>query len=245
MAGKVAVKKQPKKKVNSSKKVASKKSVDLAMLRRKVEQVIEGLELEYPEAECELNYNSPEQLLIATILSAQCTDVQVNKVTAVLFDKYPDAESLAKARLNTVEKIIHSTGFYRNKSKNIIACAKALVKEHGGKVPPSLDELVKLPGAGRKTANVVLGNAFDIPGMVVDTHVKRITNLIGLTEQSDPVKIEQELMKIVEEKHWTMFSHWIIHHGRNICIARRPICQDCVIKAVCDYGSKTLENTLD
>lgn len=207
-------------------------------LETKAAMVVDQLSVEYPEAECALHYKTPEQLLIATILSAQCTDIQVNKVTKILFKKYPSPKELSKARSPSIEKIIHSTGFYKNKAKNILACAKDLVKNHGGKVPQKMEELLKLSGVGRKTANVVLGNAFSVPGMVVDTHVKRITQLIGLSRENDPEKIEQDLMKIIPKKDWTMFSHWIIHHGRSICIARRPRCGDCAIQSICDYGRK-------
>ena len=212
-----------------------------AQLRRQTSQVIEGLSTEYPEAECALDHETPAQLLFATILSAQCTDVMVNKVTKTLFQKWPDPESLAKARVSEIEKVVKPTGFYKNKAKNLKACATALVKEHRGEVPRELEALTALAGVGRKTANVVRGNAFGIPGMVVDTHVKRICNLIGLTEESDPVKIEYELMEIVRKEDWTMFSHWIIHHGRAICIARRPKCTECVIRRLCDYGKKQID----
>ena len=212
-----------------------------AVLKRKAEHVIAGLSAEYPDAKCALEYATPFQLLIATILSAQCTDVMVNKVTKILFAKYPDTASLAKAKLPAVEAIVRPTGFYKNKAKNIVACAQGLIARHEGKVPRTLNELVVLPGVGRKTANVVLGNAFDISsGVVVDTHVRRLTNLIGLTRQQDPEKIERELAKLVPREQWTMFSHWLIHHGRKVCIARRPKCGECVIRQYCDFGSKEM-----
>ncbi len=209
-------------------------------LKKKVERIVEALSLEYPEAKCALDYKTPEQLLFATILSAQCTDVQVNKVTKVLFAKYPTPELLAKARLSTIESIVHSTGFFKNKAKNLQKCARVLVSSHGGRVPQTMEALTALAGVGRKTANVVLGNAFGVPGLVVDTHVKRIANLLGLTQEVDPVKIEGALEKIIPQKQWTMFSHWIIYHGRQICVARRPACSDCVVKSYCDYGRKVV-----
>lgn len=209
--------------------------------REKTRRVIAGLSREYPEAECALHHETPEQLLFATILSAQCTDERVNMVTPVLFKKYPDSQRLAKAKVADVEKIIYSTGFYKNKAKNLVECAKAIQKVHGGELPRELAQLTLLPGVGRKTANVLLGNAFGIPGLVVDTHVTRLSNLIGLTRQSDAVKIEHELMELVPKEHWTEFSHWLILHGRAICIARRPKCPECVIRMDCDYGRKSLD----
>ena len=205
-----------------------------------IRELIKQLEREYPDAECALHYTSPEQLLFATILSAQCTDVQVNKVTPLLFKKYPCPKELAKAKQKDVENIIRSTGFFKNKAKNIIACSKILVEKYKGKVPQSLEELVQLPGVGRKTANVVLGESFDIPGVVVDTHVKRLTNLIGLVDIEDPVKIEFALMEVVPKKYWSQFSFWLILHGRKICIANRPKCFECVIQRYCEYGRKQL-----
>ena len=175
----------------------------------------------FPEARCELIYNNPFQLLVATILSAQCTDKQVNKVTPALFAAYPDAKSMSEAPIEKIEELIHSTGFYKNKAKNIKSMAYALVKDHNGQVPDNMDELVKLPGVGRKTANVVLGNAFQVPGMVVDTHVKRITNRYGLTKNSDPEKIEQDLMKIFPKERWTELSHQLVLFGRYFCEAKK------------------------
>ena len=221
-----------------AKKLAARKQASLAELKAKAGRVIEILSREYPEAHCALDYETPAQLLFATILSAQCTDVMVNKVTRILFPRYPDVRSLAEAKLSDVEAIVRPTGFYKNKAKNLIACAQKLVREHGGEVPKGMEELVVLPGVGRKTANVVRGNAFGIPGMVVDTHVKRLTNLLGLTREEDPVKIEAEMMAIVPEADWTMFSHWLISHGRALCVARRPRCGDCPARLVCDFGQK-------
>lgn len=210
-----------------------------ATLKQKVHRLTEVLEHEFPDAECALDYETPEQLLFATILSAQCTDVRVNMVTPTLFAKYPSSKELAKAKLPSVEKIIHSTGFYKNKAKSLVGAAKRIQNEFSGKLPRTIAELTSLPGVGRKTANVVLGDAFgEQHGIVVDTHVWRLTNLIGLTEQQDPEKIELELMEIVPKKYWTKFSHWLILHGRKTCIARRPKCQECPIRALCDYGQK-------
>jgi endonuclease III len=203
------------------------------------------LDREFPEAKCALHHETPAQLLFATILSAQCTDVRVNLVTPSLFARYPDPASMAKARVASVEKLIKSINFFRNKAKNLVEAAKILVRDHEGKVPGNMEALVELPGVGRKTANVVLGDAFQAPvGVVVDTHVKRISQLLGLTEESDPVKIEIELMEIVPREWWVKFSHWLILHGRTTCIARRPRCESCVIRASCEYGRKHHETIL-
>ena len=195
----------------------------------------------FPEARCELIYNNPFQLIVATILSAQCTDKQVNKVTPALFAAYPDAESMSQAPIEKIEELIHSTGFYKNKAKNIKSMAYTLVKEHNGKVPDNMESLVKLPGVGRKTANVVLGNAFHVPGMVVDTHVKRITNRYGLTKNSDPEKIEQDLMKIFPKERWTELSHQLVLFGRYFCTAKKPNCNECKIFAYCPSGNKLVK----
>ena len=178
---------------------------------------------------------------MATILSAQCTDKQVNKVTPALFAEYPDAESMSNAPIEKIEELIHSTGFYKNKAKNIKSMAYALVKEHNFQVPDNMESLVKLPGVGRKTANVVLGNAFKVPGMVVDTHVKRITNRYGLTKNSDPEKIEQDLMKIFPRKRWTELSHQLVLFGRYFCTAKKPNCNECKIFAYCPAGNKLVK----
>jgi endonuclease-3 len=218
----------------------SNKTIAKADKIQKAKVVCDRLSREYPGAECALHHSSPEQLLFATILSAQCTDERVNQVTPTLFAKYPDSQALAKAKVADVEKIIFSTGFYKNKAKNLVGCAQAIQKNHKGELPRDLEQLTALPGVGRKTANVLLGNAFGIPGLVVDTHVKRLSNLIGLTKQQDPVKIELELMDLVEKKNWTEFSHWLILHGRKVCIARRPRCENCVIRSHCDFGKKSV-----
>ena len=188
----------------------------------------------YPNAHCELDFKTPFELLVATILSAQCTDKRVNMVTPVLFSRYPTVESLARAKQEDVEEIIKSTGFFRNKAKSIIAMAGALVDRHGGAVPSTLSELVTLPGVGRKTANVVLGNAFDInEGVVVDTHVGRLAIRLGLTRLTDPVKVEQELMTLFPRERWTMLSHLLIFHGRRVCDAKKPRCSECSLAPVC------------
>jgi len=178
------------------------------------------------------------QLLIATILSAQCTDIRVNQVTVPLFKKLRTAKDFAKVPLPELEEMVRPTGFYRNKAKSIKSCCEAIVARHGGKVPDNMEELVKLPGIGRKTANVILGSAFQIPGVVVDTHVKRLSQRIGLTKQSDPVKIEFELMELLPKNDWIGFSHQMIWHGRALCKARKPRCSECPLLKQCDYGRK-------
>ena len=204
-------------------------------LKNKVKQIIAILNEKYPEPKCALEHITPWQLLVATILSAQCTDKRVNMITPALFKKFPTIESFAEADIKELEKYIHSAGFYHNKAKNIINCATELLNQYNGVLPQTIDELTKLPGVGRKTANVLLGNAFGInEGIVVDTHVSRLSQKIGLTQNTDPEKIEKDLMKIVEKKHWTDFSHWLILHGRETCIARRPKCENCIISAQCD-----------
>ena len=196
--------------------------------------IIARLKAEYPDAHCELDHRDPYQLLVATILSAQCTDARVNMVTPILFKRYPDAFALAAARQEDVEDIIRSTGFFRNKAKSLIGMAQAVVADHGGRIPGTMEGLRPLPGVGRKTANVVLGNAFGInDGIVVDTHVGRLARLLKLTGHTDPVKIEQDLMRLVPRKEWTLFSHLLIWHGRRVCIARRPRCGECVIASLC------------
>lgn len=194
----------------------------------------------YPDAHCELNHSNPFELLIATILSAQCTDVRVNMVTPDLFKKYPTPKALAKAKLEDVEEAIKSINFYKNKSKSLIGCAQMLMDQHKGEVPQSVEELSELPGVGRKTANVVLGNAFNInTGIVVDTHVKRTTHLLGLTKNTEPEKVEQDLMKLFPNETWTEISHLLIFLGRRMCIARRPQCDLCVLKDLCPSAAKT------
>jgi len=201
---------------------------------RRVKEILAGLRKSYPEAHCELDHVNPLELLIATILSAQCTDKRVNVVTKELFKKYHSAADYANASLAEVEQAIKSTGFFRNKAKNIQACCRKLVERHGGQVPRTMQDLTHLDGVGRKTANVVLGNAFGINvGVVVDTHVARLSHRLGLTRQQSPEKIEQELMALVPQKQWTLFSHWLIWHGRRRCFARKPDCANCEIQKLC------------
>jgi len=199
----------------------------------RVRAVIEQLQELYPDAKCALDFRSPLELLIATILSAQCTDERVNKVTPALFAAYPDAAAFAAADPAALEKAIHSTGFFRNKAKSIREASADIVAKHGGQVPRTLDELTALRGVGRKTANVVLGNAYGIPGMVVDTHVTRLSHRLGLTNETDPVKIEFALMPLVPKELWTLFSHWLILHGRAVCNARKPLCSQCPLSPHC------------
>jgi endonuclease III len=209
------------------------KKQDLAL------EVFSRLKKLYPDAHCELNHSNPFELLVATILSAQCTDVRVNMVTPALFKKFPTPQKLAKAKLEDVEEAIKSINFFRNKSKSLIGCAQKLMNDHDGKVPKTVEELSDLPGVGRKTANVVLGNAFNInTGIVVDTHVKRTTNLLGLTKNSDPEKIEQDLMKLFPNETWTDLSHLLIFLGRRTCIARRPQCDLCSLVEICPSKQK-------
>lgn len=196
--------------------------------------VAEGLRQEYPDAECALRHKNAFQLLIATILSAQCTDERVNMVTPELFRRWPTPKELADAPLEEIQKVIQPTGFFRAKAKSIKGCCQGLVDRHGGKVPRELEELVELPGVGRKTANVVLGTAYDIPsGVVVDTHVSRLTGRLGMTSNKDAVKIERDLMRLLPPEEWIMFSHRLIHHGRRICKARKPLCGNCVLSQLC------------
>jgi len=200
----------------------------------RVGEIITRLQRCYPEARCSLDHRDPLQLLVATILSAQCTDARVNLVTKDLFRKYRTAGDYAAADPAVFEGEIRSTGFFRNKTKSVIGMAQALIERFDGKVPDTMDALTSLPGVGRKTANVVLGNAFaKDEGIVVDTHVARITGLLGLTTQTDPEKIERDLMGIVPKRRWTLFPHLLIHHGRAVCIARRPRCDSCAVADLC------------
>jgi endonuclease-3 len=196
-------------------------------------EIVARLERAYPEAHCALLHGNPLQLLIATILSAQCTDARVNMVTPALFERFPDAEAFSEAHILEVEELIRSTGFYHNKAKNIVGCCQELMMRHGGKVPADLDALVQLPGVGRKTANVVLGNAFGIPGVVVDTHVGRLSQRLDLTSHEDPNKIELDLMETVPREKWTLLAHLLIEHGRRVCKARSPQCGACVLSDLC------------
>ena len=203
-------------------------------LKARAKTVNSRLKKRYPDARCSLDFTSPFELLIATILAAQSTDARVNIVTKSLFRKYPSPQAFAKASQVEMEKDVRQTGFFRNKAKAVIACSQAIVEKHGGDVPRTMDELTALPGVGRKTANVVLGNAFQTPvGIVVDTHVTRVSGRLGLTDTTDAVKIEQDLMPLLPKKEWTDFSHRLIYHGRETCIARKPKCEECVLKDVC------------
>ncbi len=200
----------------------------------KSKALVSCLKQVYPDATCELNYETPFQLLIATVLSAQCTDKRVNIVTQVLFRKYPDAARLSKCTIKTLEALVRSTGFYRNKAKNILATSKILVQEYDEKVPQTLEALTQLPGVGRKTANVVLNNAFHIPsGVVVDTHVSRLSKRFGWTTSKNPEHIEQTLQKIIPKKDWIILSHLLIAHGRNHCKAQNPKCRSCPLESIC------------
>ncbi|RME15270.1 MAG: endonuclease III [Bdellovibrio sp.] len=204
------------------------------MDKKRVQQIIRRFKKYYPNPQCALVHHNPLELLVATILSAQCTDERVNEVTKTLFKKYRSAKDYAEAKLSELEKDIYSTGFYKNKARNIKACCRELVEKYHGKVPKDLESLVKLPGVGRKTANVVLGNAFGISsGIVVDTHVTRLSRRLGLVDSKNPQIIERELMKVVPKKDWIAFSHWLILHGRQICKARRPLCEKCFLEDLC------------
>lgn len=208
--------------------------MDVHGKKKRMDKILSILKKQYPILHTELNYKTSFQLLVSIILSAQCTDKRVNMVTPHLFAKYPNAQALAKARHKDIEKLIHSTGFYRAKTKAIIGCAKTIVEKHNGEVPRTMAELIKLPGVGRKTANVMLWNAHGInEGIAVDTHVKRISKLLGMTNQKEPGKIEQDLMKLVPKKEWGDLTHLFIFHGRKICIARRPRCNECPIEQYC------------
>ncbi|NTU47649.1 MAG: endonuclease III [Syntrophobacteraceae bacterium] len=204
----------------------------------RVEAILALLDVHYPHAQCSLDFVDPLQLLVSTILSAQCTDERVNQVTPSLFRKYPAVQAFAEASPEELENDIKSTGFYRNKARNIQACCKIIHEHHGGEIPRDLDTLVKLPGIGRKTANVILGNAFGIPGIVVDTHVGRVAQRLGLTAEKDPEKIEGDLMQIIPKERWIQFSHQLIQHGRRICQARKPKMDLCPLEAQCEYATK-------
>ena len=201
-------------------------------MKVRLAKIVAALHARY-KVQCALTHKNPLQLAIATILSAQCTDVQVNKVTPALFKKYPDAQSFAAANIQELEKTIHSTGFYKNKAKSIQTLCQQLLVKYQGELPRTLEELLELPGFGRKTANVVLGVAWGIPGIVVDTHVKRLTNRMGFTKQHNPVKIEFEMMKLLPKKDWNDFGLLLIQHGREVCDARKPDCSHCSVRTLC------------
>lgn len=201
--------------------------------RERVLKIINLLEEEYPEAKIALEFKNPLELLIATILSAQCTDKRVNIVTKDLFRKYKTAGDYADADLGELEEYVKSTGFYKNKAKNIRDTCRILVERFNARVPDSMEEMLSLPGVARKTANIVLGNYGIVEGIAVDTHVRRLSILLGLTKEKDPVKIERDLMRIIPKKHWISFSHMLIQHGRRVCVARRPRCKECVLNKLC------------
>ena len=211
-------------------------------LKERVIKVLDLLEEHYGPTKCYLTHENAWQLLIATILSAQCTDERENMVTKELFKKYTSVKDFAEADQAELEQDIRSTGFFRNKAANIIGCCQMLLSEYGGEVPSDIDKLIKLPGVGRKTANVVRGNIYGIPSIVVDTHVRRVSNLLGFTDSQDPVKIEFELMELLPEKNWIAYNTQIIAHGRKICIARRPKCEICFLAGLCDHIQKNKES---
>jgi endonuclease-3 len=208
--------------------------------KSRINKILEILRTTYPDVKTALHHRTPLEMLIATILSAQCTDERVNIVTRDLFKKLRTAKDFAEVPLADLEEMIRPTGFFRNKAKSIKGCCKGLVEKHGGKVPETMEDLVKLPGIGRKTANVILGSSFGIPGIVVDTHVKRLSQRIGLTKETDPVKIEFDLMALIPKKDWIDFSHQLIWHGRRLCTARKPKCPKCPLLKLCDYGSENI-----
>ncbi len=204
--------------------------------KERVNKVIENLEKMYPEAACSLDYKDPLQLMVATQLAAQCTDARVNMVTKDLFEKYKTVYDFANADLEELEQNIRSTGFYHNKAKNIIAACRMIISDFGGKVPSDMESLLRLPGVGRKTANLLLNDCFGIPGIVVDTHAKRLSNRIGLTKNEDPEKIEYDLMKQIPRDKWGSFCHQLVYHGRALCNARKPLCENCDIREFCDFS---------
>ncbi len=206
--------------------------------KKRVLKILDRLKETYPDAKCALDFSTPFELLAATILSAQCTDKRVNMVTPALFKRYNSIKEYAEANPGDLEEIVRSTGFYKNKAKSILGAAKEILERFGGKVPRKLEDLVTLPGVGRKTANVLLGNAFGVPGLTVDTHMIRLNRLLRLTKHTDAVKIEFDLMPIVPQKDWSLYSHLIIHHGRARCVARRPDCPNCEIGEWCPSRSK-------
>jgi endonuclease III len=219
--------------------VSSRKSARPTATPERVGTILRRLEARYPAARCSLDFGTPLQLLVATILSAQCTDERVNMVTPILFARFRTAQDFADANPEELEAVIRPTGFYRNKTRSLIGMGRALAGRHGGQVPRTMAELTAVPGAGRKTANVVLGNAFGVEeGIVVDTHVTRISQRLGLTAHADPVKIEQDLMTLVPRGRWTLFPHLMIQHGRAICQARKPQCERCPLNDVCPFPGR-------
>jgi endonuclease III len=217
------------------------KPKNAAERRKRVDLILEGLDRLYPNVTCALNHNSPWQLLVATILSAQCTDKRVNEVTPGLFAKYPTIADFASVNQDELANDIRSTGFFNNKAKSVIGAAKRIQSEFKGEIPRTIEELLTVPGAARKTANVVLGTAYGIAsGVVVDTHVHRISRRLDLTKQDDPVNIEKDLMKIIPKERWILFSHQVIHHGRSLCVARKPRCAECLLDPICYAKDKTV-----
>lgn len=211
--------------------------------RARVDQILHGLDEMYPNATCALHHRNPWELLVATILSAQCTDKRVNEVAPGLFAKYPTPRDFAAVRPEVLAQDIRSTGFFNNKAKSIVGAAQKLIRDFGGKVPKTMEEMLSIPGAARKTANVVLGTAYGIAvGVVVDTHVQRVARRLDLTKQTDPVKIEQDLIKIIPEDRWILFSHQIIHHGRALCQARKPRCAECLLDPICYAKDKSTKS---
>ncbi len=209
--------------------------------QRRLSTILRRLNKDYPDVNCALNHRSPWELLVATILSAQCTDVRVNRVTPGLFEKYPAVADMASVRQEVLERDIQSTGFFRNKAKSLIGSAQKVLSEFGGKVPETMDEILTLPGVARKTANVVLGTWFGkATGVVVDTHVQRISRRLDLTKEKDPAKIEKDLMETIPKKRWILFSHQIIHHGRQVCQARKPRCGECSLARLCYAPDKSV-----
>jgi endonuclease-3 len=230
--------------INSRERVtmASRKKEKNSDAARRIGKILTQLKKDYPDSSIALDYSTPLQLLVATILSAQCTDVRVNKVTPALFKKYKSARDFAEASPAELEQEIRSTGFFRNKAKSIMTCCKALVERHNGQVPKTMEELIELGGVGRKTANCVLGEAYGInSGVVVDTHVRRVSQRLGLTDEEDPVKIEEDLMKLLPQEEWYRFSTSVILFGRNVCDARKPDCQNCVLFKLCPSGEDLMK----
>ncbi|MCE5315132.1 MAG: endonuclease III [Armatimonadota bacterium] len=208
--------------------------------RARIVKIIEILKSEYPDAKCSLDHQTPHQLLVAAILAAQCTDERVNQVTPELFAKYPDVEAFANADYDELESMVKSTGFFRNKAKAIIESAREIVGDYGGKVPDTIDELVGLSGVGRKTANLIMGDAYGKPAVIVDTHVKRVTKRLGFTDNGDPTKIEFELREILPEDESTHFNHLIVYHGRTVCKAPTPKCEICAVLELCPFGRERM-----
>lgn len=209
-----------------------------ARKQNRAKAIIKALKKLYPDAHCALDHSSVWELLVATMLSAQCTDVRVNQVTPALFKRFPNISDYAYADINEIEVLVHSTGFYKNKSKNIRAAASMILEKHEGQVPKTMEELVNIPGVGRKTANVVLGNYYGVPALTVDTHMIRLNKLFGFSNSQDAVKVEFQLMKLIPKKDWVEYTHLVIHHGRMVCIARRPRCHECAIQKLCLWGQK-------